>query len=104
MGELGLSSAMLRNTIKQEGLLAALELLKTAFEGNDDAQAKVFGNVRALSGVLDLLGANVATTRTIFDSLNDSVGTTNLAFAETEKSAAYKMTKAINNAKEAFLS
>ena len=104
MVELGLSSAMLRNTIEQDGLLAALEILKTRFEGNDDAIAKVFGDVRALSGVMDLLGANVDTTRIIFDSLKDSLGVTNVAFNELQNSAEFKMRKSINNAKEAFLS
>ena len=54
---MGLSFTGLRKNLREEGLLSTLEILKTKFEGNDTAAAKVFGNVRALSGVMDLLGA-----------------------------------------------
>ena len=68
LNEMGLSSAELRRSLKEDGLLATLEVLKANFEGNDTAAQRVFGNVRALSGVMDLLGANVETTRQIFRS------------------------------------
>ena len=91
---LGLNAEDLRKQIKEKGLLSALETLKTAFEGNEESAALVFGNVRALSGIMDLLGANVDTTRQIFDSLTNSTGATNSAFDETSKSGAFKLTKA----------
>ena len=43
---MGLSSAGLRKSLKEDGLLATLEILKENFEGNDTAAQKVFGNVK----------------------------------------------------------
>ena len=102
LSEMGLSSAGLRKSLKEDGLLATLEVLKSNFEGNDTAAQRVFGNVRALSGVMDLLGANVDTTRQIFDNMNKTQGTTAKAFQATSKSASFQLTAAINKAKESF--
>jgi len=93
--EMGLSSKELRTQLREEGLLATLERLKKEFEGNDDAAAQVFGNVRALSGVLDLMGANADGTRQIFDALTKSLGATNEAFIITEESTSQKLDKAL---------
>jgi len=95
LAEMGLSTEGLRRQIKEEGLLAALETLKSNFEGNDDAAQKVFGNVRALSGIMDLLGANVDTTRAIFDSMTDSAGATEKAFGTLQESAEFKLRKSL---------
>jgi TP901 family phage tail tape measure protein len=102
LSEMGLSSAGLRKSLKEDGLLSTLEILKANFEGNDTAAQRVFGNVRALSGVMDLLGANVDTTRQIFDNMNKTQGATATAFNETAKSASFQLTAAINKAKESF--
>ncbi len=100
--KLGLSSASLKEQIKQEGLLSVLETLKSKFEKNADAQSKVFGNSRALMGVMDLLGKGIDSTREIFGELNNVQGATQKAFDETSKSASFKLTKALNTAKESF--
>jgi len=102
LSQMGLSSAGLRKSLKEDGLLATLEILKQNFEGNDTAAQRVFGNVRALSGVMDLLGANVGTTRQIFANMNNTQGTTAKAFKETAKSASFQLTAALNKAKESF--
>ena len=95
LGEMGLSSAGLRQTIREDGLLATLEILKSNFEGNDQAAARVFGNVRALSGVMDLLGAGVDSTREIFAEMNNVQGATATAFERTSESASFKLDKAM---------
>ena len=95
LGEMGLSSAGLRQTIREDGLLATLEILKSNFEGNDQAAARVFGNVRALSGVMDLLGAGVDSTREIFAEMNNVQGATATAFEKTSESASFKLDKAM---------
>lgn len=94
--QLGLSTQGLRKQIKEEGLLATLETLKEKFEGNVDAQNKVFGGTRAMMGVMDLLGSNIEGTREIFDELNVSLGATNTAFEIASESAEFKLTKALN--------
>lgn len=99
---MGLSSAGLRKSLKEDGLLATLEILKENFEGNDTAAQTVFGNVRALSGVMDLLGANVQTTRDIFESMNKTQGATAKAFETTAKSASFQLKAGLNQVKESF--
>ncbi len=99
---MGLSSAGLRKSLKEDGLLATLEILKTNFEGNDQAAAKVFGNVRALSGVMDLLGAGVDSTREIFAEMNNVQGATANAFEATSKSASFQLQKALNGVRNSL--
>jgi TP901 family phage tail tape measure protein len=97
--EFGLSAKGLREQIREEGLLETLKTLTVAFGDNEEAQGKVFGNVRALSGVLDLLGNNLSTTEKIFDSMNNTVGITSEAFDTLQESSAFKMQKAFNDIK-----
>ena len=99
---MGLSSAGLRQSLKEDGLLATLEILKTNFEGNDQAAAKVFGNVRALSGVMDLLGAGVESTREIFAEMNNVQGATSTAFEATSQSASFQLQKALNGVRNSL--
>ena len=98
----GLSAQGLRKQIKDEGLLSVLNTLKQRFEGNDEAAAKVFPNVRALSAVLNLTGDNAAATEKIFAALNATQDDTQKAFEETSKSASFRLTKSLNEAKESF--
>ena len=87
--EMGLSSEGLRTQIKDEGLLSTLQTLATEFDGNAAASASVFGNVRALSGVMDLMGKNVAGTEAIFASMNNTLGATDKAFAVTAETTEF---------------
>ena len=95
LSAMGLSSEMLRQNIKEKGLLDTLEILNDKFDGNEAAAATVFGSIRALSGVMDLMGKNVDGTRAIFDSLNDSVGATDEAFKSASNTADFKFNKAV---------
>lgn len=102
LAKMGLSSAGLRQQIKDQGLISVLDTLRIALDGNTDAAAQVFPNVRALRGVLDLTGKGAATTSEIFDELNASQGATAEAFDKTSKSASFQLQKALNGAKESF--
>lgn len=84
MNDLGLSSEGLRRQLREEGLLSVLETLEEAFRGNDTAAAEVFGNVRALRGVLALTGANAEQVAAVFNDVAN--GTQNIvqAFLDTE--------------------
>jgi len=104
LNEMGLSSAGLKQQIKDEGLLSVLETLKTEFDKNSDAAAQVFPNIRALKGVLDLTGKSAETTKEIFDELNKAQGATKKAFEDTAKSASFRLTKSLNSVKESFAS
>jgi TP901 family phage tail tape measure protein len=85
MSELGISSQVLRDVIQQDGLWAAMQLLRDSIGGNDAALGKILPNVRALAGFLDLTGANAAENEQIFARMTDTVGLTDDAFDEWSK-------------------
>lgn len=100
---MGLSAEGLRQQIKDEGLLAVLKTLAERFDGNEAAAASVFGNIRALSGVMDLMGANVATTEQIFANMTDTTGTLDKAFEITSETTAFKLQQAMANLQQALI-
>jgi len=100
---LGLSAEGLREQMGTEGLLPTLETLTTAFDGNIEATAQVFGNVRALTGVLDLMGPNVEGTRQIFANMTDDVGALDEAFGITSETVAFKFDRAMETARSSLL-
>jgi len=102
LNAMGLSSSGLKQQIKDEGLLETLNTLKTAFDSNADAAQVVFPNIRALKGVLDLLGSGVEVNRGIFERMNDTMGMTQTAFDATSQSAEFRLRKAMNSSKESF--
>ena len=55
-------------------------MLNDKFDGNATKAAKVFGNVRGLTGVLSLVGSNAGKNAAIFDRLARSTGDTAEAF------------------------
>ena len=99
---MGLSAAGLRKKMAEDGLLATLELLNDKFDGNVEATAQVFGNVRALSGVLDLMGSNVESTRAVFASMENTTGALNKAFDVTSQTVGFKARQAFANFKVAM--
>jgi len=102
LNSMGLSSSGLKQQIKDEGLLSTLNTLKTAFDSNADAAQVVFPNIRALKGVLDLLGSGVEVNRGIFERMNNTMGMTQTAFDATAQSAEFRLRKAMNSSKESF--
>ena len=101
--ELGLSSDGLRKNIADKGLLNTLEILTQKFEGNSEKAGLVFGNVRALSGVLDLMGKNVGETRNIFSKMNNTLGDTDKAFEVTAKTAGFRFSVALKSLQNSFI-
>jgi TP901 family phage tail tape measure protein len=85
LAEFGLSAEGLRQTIQEEGLFAALMQVKDAVGDNDEAMARIFPNVRALAGVLDLTGANASETSAIFERMTDTTGLLSEGFEEWSK-------------------
>lgn len=102
MAQLGLSSEGLRQQIKDEGLLSVFMTLRDASERNSEAFERVFGNVRALKGIMDLTGASFETNRQIFDNMAQTAGFTEDAFKKTSESASFKLKKSINSLGVAF--
>jgi TP901 family phage tail tape measure protein len=81
---MGLSAEGLRASIKEKGLLPTLDLLKDKFDGNEEATAAVFGNVRALRGIFALTNGDAAQTAAIFENVANAGGSLEAAFAATE--------------------
>ena len=82
--EFGTSAGEVREKIREEGLLTTLDDLKNRFGDNEEAASMVFGNIRALSGVLDLLGENSEENIALLDRMSDSTGALEKAFEDTE--------------------
>ena len=100
--ELGLSASGLRAQMGEEGLLATLKTLTQSFGSNEEAAAKVFGNVRALAGVMDLMGAGLESTEQIFASMNNTAGLTGEAFGKLANTQAFQLEKSLNELKSVF--
>ena len=97
-----LEAGELRKQLKEEGLLSVLKTLTETFGDNQEAAGKVFGNVRALTGVLDLMGNNVDTTEQIFARMSDTTGTLNTAFTELEDELSFKFKKSLEAVRTSF--
>ena len=100
---MGLSSAGLRQQIQDEGLLSVLKTLSVSFDGQTEKAAAVFGNIRALSGVMDLLGKNSAATEQIFANMTDTTGALDDAFAVTSETTAFKLNQSMADMKMALI-
>lgn len=98
----GLSAQGLREQLKEQGLLSVLKTLTDRFGDNQEAAGKVFGNVRALTGVLDLMGNNVGTTEQIFASMTNTTGTLNTAFTELEDELSHQFKKSLEAVRTSF--
>ena len=103
LAEMGLSAEGLREQIREEGLYATLETLTDAFDGNIEATSEVFGNIRALSGVLDLMGASAEDNREVFAQLADGTGVLDEAFGIASETAEFKFNQAMGTTKEILL-
>lgn len=84
---MGTSSQALRDELQNKGLLATLRDLEVRFQGNDEAAGKVFGNVRALRGVLALLGLDSEQLNGVFADTAAAQGDLARGYKETEGSA-----------------
>jgi TP901 family phage tail tape measure protein len=99
---MGMSFSDVRRTIREDGLFAALSQLKDITnEYGEEAMSNVFPNVRALSGVLDLMGKNAGSNAEIFKNLTDSTGSLDKAFASASDTAEFRYNKALSGMKSA---
>ena len=101
---MGLSSAGLRKQIKEEGLITTLETLRlTTNKYGEESMAKVFPNIRALMGVLDLMGANMEENIAISERMADSTGSLEKAFEAASRTTQFKWDQAISQVKTTFV-
>lgn len=95
LASLGLSAAGLRKQIGREGLFSTLTTLTDAFGDNEEAQTAVFGNVRALVGVMDLMGAGFEANKKVMDEVANSTGMLDSAYAAVADTGSQKMSRAV---------
>ncbi len=81
LAEFGLSAQILRDTVREGGLLEVMQLMTDRFGDNADALNTVIPNVRAVTGFLSLMGQNAESTVDIFRNLEDVTGITDEALA-----------------------
>jgi TP901 family phage tail tape measure protein len=99
LGDMGTSSAELRKQLKEEGLVSVLGFLAEQMKTNEQAMANVFPNIRALSGALDLMGANAAENVQIFDRMKDTTGMLDQAFNAASQTTSFKFNQALSELK-----
>ena len=80
MARANYSAEQFRSTMADDGLIDALLELNGVLHGNTAAMSDVFPNIRALMGVLDLLGDNLDANVQIFEALERSGGSLARAF------------------------
>lgn len=95
MKELDLSAEGLRDTLRNDGLLVVLQLLREKMRDNEAGIVKIFPNIRALAGVLNLVGQNADTTAWIMDEMADSAGTLDEAFNAISDTAQFRLSQSM---------
>ncbi|HSE44716.1 MAG TPA: phage tail tape measure protein, partial [Gemmatimonadales bacterium] len=90
----GLNADKLREQLgEKNGLIKVLTQVKAAFEGNSPALSQAFGDVRALRGILNLVGKQTKSTQEVFDKLANSAGSAKTAFDAVDKDTAQQFRK-----------
>ncbi|WP_166345130.1 phage tail tape measure protein [Phytoactinopolyspora limicola] len=82
LAEFGLSAEQVRQTVRERGLFEGLMQIRDAVGDNDEALARIFPNIRAYAGMLDLTGEAADTNAAIFDRMGDSTGNLAEGFIE----------------------
>jgi TP901 family phage tail tape measure protein len=97
LAKMGTSSSELRKKIREEGLLSALmELKELTNKYGEEAMARVFPNIRALMGVLDLMGSNLDSNIETFDKVSNSTGILDDAFKAASDTIDFKFNQALS--------
>ena len=83
--ELGISFDS--ETLKAKGLIPFLAELIEKTEGNDDAVVDLFGNVRALTAFMPLMGDGIVEVQEDLDAMTNSTGSADEAFQKMNETA-----------------
>jgi TP901 family phage tail tape measure protein len=88
---MGMSYQDVTRSIKSEGLIATLQMLYEKTDGNMLSMRKLIPNVRALNGVMSLLGANYKRNVEITKEVINSNGKLDESFAYTQGTTIQKL-------------
>lgn len=106
LASVGTSAAQVRENIQEKGLFAGLQELTDSLGGTGAGAediAKVFGNVRALTAVLQLMGPAAAENEEVFQRLNNSTGDLDFAFQAYAETIDAKFARATAEAQTALI-
>ncbi len=88
---MGTSSQELRDSLRDDGLLETLMKIRDMMNVfGEDVVAKVFPNIRALSGVLDILGENLSENIILFNNIRNASGELEQAFDNVSDTLQFK--------------
>ena len=99
LATVGLTAGGLRDAIGERGLFQAIQMIHTAFNGAEDAMAEVFPNIRALRGLFDLLGPQMASNIELLDEMADSTGVLDEAFGASAQTLQASWNRALASSK-----
>lgn len=102
LSAMGLSLDGVRNQLKNRGLVPTLASLRDGAAKAGIDLSQVFGNKRALTGVLQLT-KNLNGTEKIMRGVANSTGATDEAFGKLQNSRGFKLNKAMNQLKNALI-
>jgi TP901 family phage tail tape measure protein len=86
-----------QKVLMQDGLIVALMQLNKAIKGDPRSYAEIFQNIRALTGVLDLMGDNMEENIRIFERMKNANGELKKLFEEVQETTQFKLDKALAN-------
>tara|TARA_R110000787_G_scaffold155577_3_gene269301 strand:- start:276 stop:2396 length:2121 start_codon:yes stop_codon:yes gene_type:complete len=82
-----------KTAIQSKGLAGFLRDVQVATKGNEQSLAKLFGNIRALAPILNVVNGNFKDFERILKATTDSQNATSKAFDEIAKSLDFKFDK-----------
>jgi TP901 family phage tail tape measure protein len=93
--DVGTSAEEVQRMLARRGLLATLQFLENAFEGNTSAIARVFRDVRGFRAVLALVGKAGDDTAQVFKRMETNTGALGKAFSAAAETDSFKFQQAL---------
>ena len=103
LDSIGMSAQELRDDIGERGLFWTLNKVRDAFKGNNQEMVKVWPNIRALRGIFDLLGPQLASNAALLDEMTDSTGLLDEAFDAASNTTQFRFKRAMTEFKIALM-
>lgn len=101
---MGTSSSELRDTLRNQGLLPVLKKLRDLqTQYGEETLGVVITNIRALSGVLDLVGKNMDSNIQVFESMANATGNLDTAFKAASETTEFKWQQSIVRSQKALV-
>ncbi len=97
----GLSTEILRDTVKKEGLVAAIRLLNSAFKDNEEALSRIIGKQEGFGLFLALSQNNAEGLEKTLINIRDNTSDVNREFAKVSETTGQKFKVALVNLQNA---